>query len=107
MSALQPEKHEWISIQPAALGWYVIEVQEDEKGYPVDAFRYPITQWAIEVESLAPYPVLLDGVRTDNPYILLPDGSIERPNIDGFANQAEWLADQQAAYNCKAGNDGR
>lgn len=84
-------------------GFFVLHALSDDNGYPTDVDQASILAWAFEVDSLVPYPVTLEGVRTDNAYILQPHGAVERTNIDGFASVADWLKSQQDDYAKKHG----
>lgn len=108
MSTRQPEKLKFREIKAAAPGYFVLAALVDDNGAPSEALKSPVMFWAIEAECLVPYPMTLEGVQTDNAYILQPDGSVERPWIDGYANIDDWLAGQQAEHaRGKRGHDGR
>jgi hypothetical protein len=108
MSSSHPVRPDFGTAIPALAGFYVLGVLSDGNGYPCEAIQYPVVAWVLEEESFAPYPVTLEGVQFDNVYILQPDGSVERPCLDGYPSVAEWLADQQAKHEQKKrGDDGR
>lgn len=108
MSARQPEKLKFREIKDAAPGYFVLTALDDDSGVPSEAFKSPVMFWAIEAECLIPYPITLEGPQTDNVYILQPDGSVERPWVDGFSSVDCWLEDQQAKHaRGKRGHDGR
>lgn len=92
MNVAKPKFVGTISANP---GFYVLTEIGDDNGYPVEADKAPVVAWALEEDSLAAYPVTLEGVQTDNDYVLYPDGAVERPGIDGFRSVTEWLAAQQ------------
>lgn len=98
MNAVDFGRHVFVKIVPAYEGFFVLGVLGDDNGYPVEVIKYPVVAWVFEESALAPYPVTLEGVQTDNCCILQPDGTVERPMIGGFASIEEWLADQQAAH---------
>ncbi|WP_151448499.1 hypothetical protein [Lacisediminimonas profundi] len=89
---------EFTQIIPADKSFFVLDVLYDDNGYPVAPIKYLVVAWALEEGTLAPYPVTLEGVQTASCYILQPDGAVERPGIDGFANIEDWLADQQSDH---------
>lgn len=85
---------EFIGVFAAQPGFFVLEVMYDD-GDELEPITHPVLFWAIESQTYAPYPITLDGVKTENTYILQPDGSVERPGIDGYPDVHSWLAHQK------------
>ena len=88
----------------AARGYFVLDVLTDDCGRPCAPIKYPVVAWALEEKSLVPHPVTLEGVGQEISYILQPDGSIDRPGIDGFASIDGWMADQIETWGRRTGN---
>lgn len=107
MSARNHGGPRFVAYLSAPPGFFVLGALTDERGFPSEAIKYPVVAVALEEGCLAPYPITMEGVITENEYILQPDGSVERPGIDGFANVDDWLANQQQAWHAKAGKVGR
>lgn len=103
VSALDFGKPGFVKIIHADKDFFVLGFVSDDSGYPIEAIKYPVVAWALEDGTLAPYPITLEGVQTENCYILQPDGTVERPMIGSFASVEEWLADQQAVHSRIAG----
>lgn len=85
---------EFIGVFAAQPGFFVLELMRGN-GDEIEPIQYPVLFWAIESESLAPYPITLEGIKTESNYILQPDGSVERPGIDGFGSVDAWLTHQK------------
>ncbi len=83
---------------PANPGFFVVHALCDDNGYPGEVDQTPVVAWAFEVGSLAPYPVTLDGLRTDSVYILQPHGAVSRAEKDSWPSVADWLKSQQDEY---------
>lgn len=96
-------KPEFVKIIPANPGYFVLTTMSDDAGYPAEFDKSPVVAWAMEGESLVPYPVTREGVHIDSPYILEPHGVVERAEIDGFLNVDDWLKSQQDDYMAKQG----
>lgn len=84
-------------------GFYVLGELVDENGYPVEACKYPVLALGFEKDSTVPHPITWEGAQTENVYILHPDGTVERPWVDGFLNVDDWLKAQQQEYTAKQG----
>jgi hypothetical protein len=78
---------------PAFPGFHVLELRHDQDG-GIEPVLRPIVAWALEDEIFAPYPVTLEGVKTDA-YILQPDGRVEKVCDCDYPSVAEWLKGQQ------------
>ncbi len=83
---------------PAQPGFFVIEVLCEDDGRPVATDSRAVIAWAMEDSLLIPYPVTLYGVQTEACFILQPDGTVERPNIDWFQHVGDWMKDQCEKY---------
>jgi len=87
----------YISMQviPAAPGYSVIspccdtDRPEVVTKYSLDA----IIGWALDRESLQPYPITLFGVHEDTPSVLKPDGTVDRLGMESYDNIEQWIAD--------------
>lgn len=64
-----------------------------------EAHKSPVIGWMIELEADSNqrvFPVTIYGVDNDDPHILLPNGTVERPvAYDGFVSVDEWLESRQ------------
>jgi hypothetical protein len=87
---------EFVEIFPANEPHYVLDVLTGDGS--IEPIKYRVLFWALEAKTLFPYPVTLEGVQTDNVYILEPCGKVERPGLDGYANMDEWFADQKKKF---------
>lgn len=83
---------------PAQPGFAVVDVIADNSGRPISASSSPVVAWAFEHDLLIPYPVTLCGVQTGSVFILQPDGSVERPNVVGFADIDAWLSYEKQGF---------
>ncbi len=90
------------AIVPNDQAFFVLGVLTGDDGSPACAIKYPVVAWALEMETLAPSPVTLEGLQPDNCYLLQPDGTVERPGIDGFSSVDHWLAEQQRLHATRA-----
>lgn len=90
---------------PAQPGWFVISLLSDETGFPVAVDQESIVAWAFEEgdECSIPYPVTMGGVRTDDPVIVNPAGSVDSVGHDTAPTLACWLADAQEAHRTAKG----
>jgi hypothetical protein len=93
-----------VQIIRADPGHYVLGALVDDNGYPVETCKYPVLALGFEKDSTLPYPITWEGAQTENVYILQPDGTVERPWIDGFLNVGDWLKAQQQEYTAKQGS---
>lgn len=80
---------------PAAPGYFVIthvcDVDETDKviEYALDE----IIGWALDRDTLQPYPITLYGVDDNAPAILKPSGKIDRLGMESYDSIAQWLKD--------------
>lgn len=95
----------FVKIESIEPGFYLLHPQDDDNGYPIRAHKTPIVGWAYEEDSLAPYPITLEGVQTDNVSILHPDGTVDRPCFQWFPSADYWLRAQQQEYAEKQGDN--
>jgi hypothetical protein len=96
-------KPKFSKIIPSNPGYFVLTTITDDHGYPIEVDKAPVVAWALESDSLAPYPVTREGVQSEVQYILEPHGVVERAWIDGFLNVDDWLKSQQDDYIGKHG----
>lgn len=95
---MSASKIKFVKTIPANPGFYVLEAIEDDKGYPVETDKSHVVAWALDDDLFLPYPITLYGVRTENVYILQPDGTVELPNVCWFLSEDSWLKTQQQKY---------
>ncbi|MET3134759.1 hypothetical protein AAKU55_005061 [Oxalobacteraceae bacterium GrIS 1.11] len=88
-------KLKFMATIPANPGFYVLEMLHDESGHPSEAIKCPVLAWALEGNILAPYPVTSEGVQFDTPYVLQPDGTVERVFDSWFPSLDEWMTSQK------------
>jgi len=90
-----PMTYASMQVIPAAPGYSVIspccdtDRPEVATSYCLDA----IIGWALDRESLQPYPITLFGVHDDTPSVLKPDGTIDRLGLESYDNIDQWMAD--------------
>jgi hypothetical protein len=92
-----------MQVIPAAPGYFVISpvYDSDKTQVFIDHMADPVIGWAIDRDSLQPYPITLNGVEENTPSILKPDGSIDRLGMESYASLANWIADLK---NCTGRN---
>lgn len=76
----------------ADAGYFVLVIVPASDGLLADVELHAVLHWGYEESDQLsiPYPITLRGVVVENPYILRPDGAIERadsmdfPSLDKF-----------------------
>lgn len=84
-----------MQVIPAAPGYYVISpvYDADKTDALIDHMADPVIGWAIDRDSLQPYPITLSGVQENTPDVLKPDGSIDRLGLESYDSIDQWRAD--------------
>jgi hypothetical protein len=79
-------------------GYFTLIPVDNEAGNKFEALHMPIVAWALERDTLQPYPITLAGLDVDTPSILRPDGKVERLGQQTFSSVVEWLDDLQLIF---------
>lgn len=90
-----------MQVIPAFPGFSVLSpvFDSDKPEVLIDVSLDPILGWALDRDSLQPYPVTLGGVHVDaTPSVLKPDGSIDRLGAEAYDNIDQWKADMGHGY---------
>lgn len=80
---------------PAAPGFFVISpvFDPDKTDKLIDIHMQEVIGWALDRDSLQPYPITLEGVDEDMPSILKPSGKIDRLGLESYDSIVQWIAD--------------
>jgi hypothetical protein len=90
-----------MQVIPAFPGFSVLSpvFDPDKPEGLIDVSLDPILGWALDRDSLQPYPITLCGVDFDaTPSVLKPDGSIDRLGLESYENIDQWKADLAHCY---------
>lgn len=85
---------------PSQPGYFVLDLLCDGAGCPVSVDQANVIAWAFEMddELSIPYPVTLNGVRTDSPHLLAGSyGVVDAVGVWCAASPGCWLSDARAA----------
>lgn len=82
-------------------GFYVLQVQTDDKDFPIGAIKEPVIGWEIEDGSNQPIPLTPSGCDFDPLDILYPDGQVCNPFSCSYESVEAWLKDLQSEYHAK------
>jgi hypothetical protein len=91
-----PASNPGVQVIPAFPGFSVLSpvFDSDKPEVLIDVSLDPILGWALDRDSLQPYPITLYGVDFDaTPSVLKPDGSIDRLGMESYDNIDQWKAD--------------
>lgn len=80
---------------PAVPGHFVISpVCDIDKPHLINDYCLDeVLAWALDRDSLQPYPITLDGLDDNTPSILRPNGKIHRLGMESYDSISQWMAD--------------
>lgn len=83
----------------AAPGFFIIETVFYDGDDSIEIYRRPVIGWAIDANEYCVYSITPDGIHwRTSPYLLQPDGTVDRPSIDGYANLEDWMKAMQREH---------
>jgi hypothetical protein len=84
-------EHDFVEIIKAEPNYFSLEICPSENDKTEVNFS-PILSWAIERDTLFPYPITLSGLKASELFILHPNGAVVEPmNQNYFAGIGHWL----------------
>ncbi|HXA48020.1 MAG TPA: hypothetical protein VNW52_10350 [Burkholderiaceae bacterium] len=90
---------EFATVVSANPGFFVLHPILDEFGMTIGADHLPVLAWGIDANDYHPYPIVKGRVYfRESPFLMEPDGTIERLMMDSFLNYEEWLYAQQINF---------
>jgi hypothetical protein len=93
---------EFAAIVGANPGFFVLNPIFDEFGMTIGADRLPVIAWGIDAHDYQAYPIIKGkAYYRQSPFLMEPNGTIERLMMDRYWNYEEWLERQQANFHSK------
>jgi len=90
---------EFATVVSANPGFFVLNPILDEFGMTICADRLPVLAWGIDANDYHPYPIVKGKVYfRESPFLMEPNGTIERLMMDRYWNYEEWLECQQLDF---------
>ena len=89
-------RSEFATAVSANPSFFVLNPILDEFGTTIEADRLPALAWGIDANDYQPYPIVKGKVYLrESPFLIEPNGTIERLMMDRYWNYEDWLECQQ------------